>query len=61
MTAPPKYLDSASLLGQFPMGRTTLWRIRQRPDFPKPVKLAVFSNKKMWIVAEVEAWFDRNS
>lgn len=54
----PKYIDSAGLLHQYQMGRSTFQRARKLPGFPAPVSSPVFGNKKLWIVAEVDAWFE---
>ena len=51
-------IDSAEvraiLGGTKPISDTTLWRLRQLPDFPRPLKIT--KGRIAWVEAEVRAY-----
>ena len=53
-----KILRAAELASLLGISQTSLWRWRQRGDFPQPIALG--SRMVGWKISEIETWLDES-
>lgn len=54
-----RYVRERDILKALPMGKTTLWELVGKKDFPQPIKLS--KGITVWNEAEVLSWIESRS
>ncbi|MFT5446553.1 MAG: prophage regulatory protein [Gammaproteobacteria bacterium] len=56
MTETSRVIRTRDLCDRLGLSRTTLHRLRERGDFPEPIRLG--PNSVGWISGDIEAWLE---
>jgi prophage regulatory protein len=55
--APERLVPYDEVLDRVPVNRSTLWRMRQKGEFPEPVKIG--ARRVAWRESDLTRWMDR--